>query len=307
MKPPTQSSTVVPMDARSHDPSIHDDACVVVCTSARAKSTWWMHVLLLLWSIMKFIWAWSPVGRYANKPIDSQFLGIWSVSLDPEHIRRLLSSAYPGMPFEKLPTDEEEIRCLARNMSLPSTAKIGLDKKDDSESGSRLEGVYETVKTAFLEIMTREMFAAFADQQPSGGANNISRETFTAGETLSHSYVDDMLIDAFPRLLDGELPVYKKAFCDLVRDIILRSLEQAEPDDTDGCHIPGQAGIMCIVAETFPEASEEDYYAYEAVFRGWLQALASPEETWRSIPKEIRHLLAALNAHHCKREFLCAF
>ncbi|MBX4967873.1 hypothetical protein [Rhizobium binae] len=296
MKPPTQSSTIVRMDAHSHDPSDHDDACVDVITSARAKSTWWMHIPPLLWRVIKFIWAWSPVGRYANKPIDHQFLGVWNISLEPDDIRRLLSSAFPRMPFEKLPTDEEEIRCLARNMSLPSTeAKIGLDKQDDSDSG--LDGVYETVKTAFFEIMTREMFSALADQRPSGGANNISRGTPTAGGTLSHSYVDDMLSDAFPHLLDGELPAYKKAFCDLVRAIILRDLDDTEPD-MDGCHIPGEAGIMCIVAETFPEASEEDHYTYEAVFRGWLQALVSPEETWRSIPKEIRHLLAALNAHH---------
>ena len=291
----TLHPTVAPTAVGIADPASHDHACANLVASAASTPTCWMRILLLSWRVLKFIWAWSPVGRYANKPIDHEFLQIWSISLDPEDIRHVLSDAFPDMPSEKLPTDEEEIRRFARDLSLPGRMKLEPNKKDDCEGVSCLDHVHTTVKAAFFEIMAREMFAA---QQSSAAAKDTSHETFTIGETVGRSYIDDMLADAFPHMLDRELLPYKKAFCELVRAIVLQGLEEAEQDDTDRSHFPGGAGIICIVAETFSEASDEELCIYEEVFRDWLQALVSPEETCRHIPKEIRYLLAALNAHH---------
>lgn len=203
------------------------------------------------------------------------------------------------MPFQELPTNEEDIRRLAQYLSLPSRKKNGSDKKNNSKDRYCLHSIHEIVKGAFFEIMITEMFAALTDQHSSVAGNKVSQETFTSSKTSSHSYVHNMLKDAFPHMLDRELPAYKKVFCNLVQAIVLQDLE--EPSGTSRCNAPRKAGIIYIIAETFPNASEKELCTYKEVFHGWVQALVSPEETYRNLPKKIYYLLAALNAHHLLR------
>lgn len=64
--------------------------------------------------------------------------------------------------------------------------------------------------------MAREMFTALTDQHSSAAGKDVSWETFISGETSSYSYIQNTLGDAFPYILDGELPICKKVFCDLM-------------------------------------------------------------------------------------------
>ncbi|MCW0021308.1 hypothetical protein [Rhizobium sp. BT-226] len=282
--------------------------------SSTSKPTWLTRILLVSWDILKFIWAWSPIKRYCNKPVDLEFLEIWSISLDPENIRRILRRAFPEIPLQELPTDEEQIRHLARDLLLPGNEKNGLRGKDDSESGACPDSIREIVRTAFFEIMTKEMFADITDQKfaaaektgRQSGRSEVfpdverdgSAETLSSEKTSKYSYTLDMLRDAFPDILDGEMPAHREALRGLVRAIVLRDLETIEPDETCEFGVSEETSIFCIVTEAFPEASDKDLLRYGEAFRTWVRTLASPEETYGRIPKDVRYLLAALNARH---------
>ena len=59
-------------------------------------------------------WNWSVPHRNSHRPDDGRYAAVWRIKVDPEGIRAALSTAFPGLPWDELPEEEEEARRLLR-------------------------------------------------------------------------------------------------------------------------------------------------------------------------------------------------
>ncbi|OAA60636.1 hypothetical protein ISF_05675 [Cordyceps fumosorosea ARSEF 2679] len=87
-----------------------------------------------------FVWRWSVPYNSRNRPIDAVYAAVWSTRLDQEGIRNILQEAFPTIPRDELPTEEEAIRRLVRERLSPggssSSSSSSSTFQDESDSAS---------------------------------------------------------------------------------------------------------------------------------------------------------------------------
>jgi len=103
--------------------------------------------------------------RNSHRPDDGRYAAVWTIKADPESIRATLHTAFPGLPWDELPQEEEEVRRLLRE-SFPTSlqacnAHHSQDTSADTEK-QRQKILQETCEEAWthLPVQVRNILAA---------------------------------------------------------------------------------------------------------------------------------------------------
>ncbi|KAK2616724.1 hypothetical protein QQS21_000336 [Conoideocrella luteorostrata] len=91
-------------------------------SAERAKRPLQKNILDGLRNAARLVWIWSVPYRNSHRPDDQVYVSVWKTKVDPDSIRQVFHTAYPEVPWELLPEEEEHARCFLRHHFL-STSK----------------------------------------------------------------------------------------------------------------------------------------------------------------------------------------
>ncbi|KAJ3499690.1 hypothetical protein NLG97_g159 [Lecanicillium saksenae] len=86
-----------------------------------------------------FIWKWSIPYKNRNLPQDDVYASIWKTGLDEACIHAALHGAFPDIPVDQLPTEEEHIRQLIRQRLPPFSDAEEASRHDEAKKKQLLE------------------------------------------------------------------------------------------------------------------------------------------------------------------------
>ncbi|RDA86184.1 hypothetical protein CP532_3014 [Ophiocordyceps camponoti-leonardi (nom. inval.)] len=87
-------------------------------------------------SFAVLVWKWSVPHRNSHRPGDAVYSSVWGANVDEEALRSALRSAFPHVPEEELPDDEEGVRCFLREHFKPADDDDGKESDSDASKSS---------------------------------------------------------------------------------------------------------------------------------------------------------------------------